>query len=132
MILPENETLPITKPAIINDKAPVLPRLCSNSVNPIKAAQAPPIPLNIETNSGILVICTRLAVSQPINVPISKDANRIPILSPSLVVCSVLYKNKVAATAMAIPTAPSILPFRADFGLPIIFKPMIKVIEPIK
>ena len=138
MILPEKETLPIIKPATINESEPTCPTLCSYSVNPIKAAQAPPIPLNIDTSSGIFVICTFLAVNQPITVPIAIPPKINAIFNPSREVSTIpssvtlLYKNIVARMATTIPNAAIKFPLRADFGLPIIFKPKIKVTEPIK
>ena len=71
MIEPENEIEPIIIPATIVARLSVLPAFASYSIKPIRAAHAPPIPLNKETNSGILVISTRLAVSQPPIVPIA-------------------------------------------------------------
>ncbi len=42
-----------------------------NSISEIKAAQAPPIPLKMETICGIAVILTLIEAYHPINEPIA-------------------------------------------------------------
>ena len=74
IILPEKETLPIINPETMVNMvfmlgAAVASCRWENSINEIKPAQAPPIPLNKETISGIFVILTFLAATAPITVP---------------------------------------------------------------
>ncbi len=93
IILPANETLPITKPKNITNACQFsIPYLAinslliyGNSINEIKAAAAPPIPLKKETSSGIFVILTLRATTQPNAVPKAiavKIYPKLPILCP--------------------------------------------------
>ena len=95
IILPANETLPITRPRRIARLWPLnMPcfsissgAILGNSIREIKAAAAPPIPLKNDTSCGMAVILTLTAMVHPITVPIRMAARIRPIFpigSPSL------------------------------------------------
>ena len=70
--LPEKVIAPITIADKIVATIVALVVLISefpNSTIPIKAALAPPNPLNNDTNSGIFVISTLIAMNQPMIAP---------------------------------------------------------------
>jgi hypothetical protein len=80
-----------------------------NSTQAISATAPPPTPLNSATICGIAVIFTLRAAGMPIAVP---TATPIAI-RPQLPICG---HSRVAATAIAMPTAAMRLPRRAVVG----------------
>ena len=73
-ILPVKEMVPIIKPATIgtyrpNSTASPTCFKCVHSIMEINAAAKPPIPLKMDTISGIAVIWTLLAIKVPTIVP---------------------------------------------------------------
>ena len=95
----------------------------------INAAQAPPIPLNRLTISGIAVIITFFAANIPTTPPISKAPNIHPKLCKCAPVSTFWYKKIVPIIAADIPDAAIKFPFRAEAGLESIFNPIINVTD---
>src|SRR5687768_3394446 len=114
MMLPVNDTAPITVPSTIEVVSPApafsaVRAMRMYSATETRAAVAPPIPLNSATICGMAVICTVRAKYVPIAAPITVPT---PIIQND----SICLSSRVAARASAIPNAASWFPERAVPG----------------
>ena len=108
---PEKEIEPISAERAIETVSSLAsaPSATWNSASATSAAAPPPTPLKRATICGIAVIFTVRAPTTPTTVPIAAP----PTISGQLPIPS---SSSVVAIAIAIPTPPTQLPFRASFG----------------
>ena len=127
--LPENVIAPIIIPETMVVACILSPTFLLNSTNPIRAALAPPKPLNKETNSGIFVILTLTAIQPPIAEPVNRAKPMSMYIEIGIWRSCIKI---VAAMAIAIPEAAIKFPFFAVAGCPNFFSPRIKAIVAIR
>ncbi len=112
---PLNEIEPMTQPNMVSAPARACDR-CRNSAVEMSAAEPPPQPFRIATICGMSVMATRRAPIAPATAPSAMAAAMSPRLRAGARPGPSIRLPSSVSVASVMPTAASVLPWRARAG----------------